>query len=836
MDAASTDSPPGHDTQNPVGNHAHGPFDDNSKNPANEEPAAQNNATDNTSNPPLSDDNASLDKKPDMGKQKELIVKLKFETNNAPDNPSDIANMDPGSAAIDHARNSALLESSRPSGEDMFIKPESEYTDDITPKRSDSIGTHKAQGDESSNTALAEQPLNEDMNEFHQTNTPKYKTVPEEYAVSGNNGLSHDFSVDELPTSSAADDVEQVGEEHDETDRLFLDTSPASDKIPVPDRDVDMLKDEDMVTGKQQVSTLQSQGLGMSPLVAEPKIDGIFGGAQEVYTSPMKLTKDYTSPRPSDQKAIKQPPVSSSLSSYNTLVSPYYSKQPLGQNGQGKPEHFQQLERQIAEKKQKLEEMKKMIESSSRQTPQPTSHPGHQWSQPYMQPASASGSLSYQRASSTAFQPFAYGNYGSSLTQPMASPSPYGQMISMSSQSITNYSMDTLRDAFNMGPGPSGQRYAKARPQVPDKNDCGEEEDDSDFDDEPLRTRAQHLSNEEDSDDDEPLRTRVKRHPSVMSQDSTIHIKYSPFTTIRGPYNENSASSFITANDTPSPHENKPDGPVHKNPVRKPRSLPQPLRPATSPSDNGSDVDPTTINWSLPRYECLPQPTLNDLPSAKISLPGLVREELLLSPDHSAQETHLLLHLFLPGQQALAVPDPEPAAAILNFHTIAIMVIECFVQYEIGDELGLGRGHFHDNHDDEGDNGEYERVRDAKDADVDEIFFAVVDRWRAGRESKKESLRLIRGAQEFCDQALDVIYYIKENGLLRGGEGKRKSRVRTEEEMVGVSRKGKGKAKAAGTKRGTVAKPNQVGARKKTKVEAKVEVKKRAKSVVVKRR
>jgi hypothetical protein len=162
------------------------------------------------------------------------------------------------------------------------------------------------------------------------------------------------------------------------------------------------------------------------------------------------------------------------------------------------------------------------------------------------------------------------------------------------------------------------------------------------------------------------------------------------------------------------------------------------------------------------------------------------------------------------------------------------MVIEAFVQFEIGDEQGLGRGHFHSQHD-TGEE-EYERWADATEANVDEIFFAVVDRWRAGLESKKQPLELIRGAQEFCDVALDVIYYVKANGLLRKEKKKRKEKA-----DKGVKRDPRPKTKAEegrvrkekeakGVKRGSKKAPNEVMARKKAKVEPKVEVKKRARA------
>lgn len=219
------------------------------------------------------------------------------------------------------------------------------------------------------------------------------------------------------------------------------------------------------------------------------------------------------------------------------------------------------------------------------------------------------------------------------------------------------------------------------------------------------------------------------------------------------------------------------------------------------------------IDFTLPRYEVQRQPLegKEDVPSAKVSLPGLVREELLLSPDHADQEVHLLVNLFLPSQQQLETPDAEPATAVLNFHNIAVMVIEAFVQFEIGDEFGTGRGHWHNDHDEDGE-GEYMRLRDAKDANPDEIFFAVIDRWRAGIESARKGVLLIRGAQEFCDVALDIIYYVKEHGLLKPEPKAKKD-------------KGKGKAKAVedqgvedkGEKRGAQKVVNDVKARKKAK-------------------
>lgn len=159
----------------------------------------------------------------------------------------------------------------------------------------------------------------------------------------------------------------------------------------------------------------------------------------------------------------------------------------------------------------------------------------------------------------------------------------------------------------------------------------------------------------------------------------------------------------------------------------------------------------------------------------------------------------LFLSVFLPGQQALSSPDPEPALAVINFHTVAVMVLEAFVQWEIGDEMGRGYG-FHGGNtamrpQHVSDDEEPVRVREAKDADVDEIFFALVDRWRAGMEANKATFKLIRGCQEFCDLALELIHYVKEHGILQPEPKKRK--VRSDKGMPKGAKKNNNKTTAA---------------------------------------
>jgi hypothetical protein len=294
-----------------------------------------------------------------------------------------------------------------------------------------------------------------------------------------------------------------------------------------------------------------------------------------------------------------------------------------------------------------------------------------------------------------------------------------------------------------------------------------------------------------DDSDDEPLITRTKRHPSVLS-----------------------GRGF-----SGHPTQDKDAGAQVVPPISKFRKIaPAPKKPNTeqaaadeAPYD-GSSSDADSIDFSIPKFEALFQAakTKNDPAVARVTIPGVSRENIFLSPDHEQQEMQLFIDIFLPNHEKLKEPDPTPAQAVLNFHTIAVMVIEAYHQFEIGDEFGTGRGHWHKDHD-EGDE-EYERIRDAKDADPDEIFFEVVDRWRTGLEVKKETYGLIRGAQEFCDVALDIIYYINANGLII--EPKRATRS-----DKGVKRGPKATTEQKGTKR--AAEVNELQSRKKPKTETK---------------
>jgi hypothetical protein len=310
--------------------------------------------------------------------------------------------------------------------------------------------------------------------------------------------------------------------------------------------------------------------------------------------------------------------------------------------------------------------------------------------------------------------------------------------------------------------------------------------------------KSRVVEESDSTDDDEPLRTRIERHRStisVNSSDNRAAAAQEPVSHHKQPdhiQEPESDSDFVPSK--PAAKMGFKATKVKKTtketkakpiiPEKPPRLQPTQSTPTKIKTEDESASD-APIDWKLPKFEATFEPAqnVNEPSVAKISIPGIYREELLLSTDHGEQETDLLLNIFMPAQKALTVPDPAPATAILNFHTIAVMVIEAFVQFEIGDEWGTGRGHWHDDHD-HGD-VEYQRLRDAKDADPDEIFFAVIDRWRAGVESNKDPSKLIRGVQEFCDVALDIIYYIKDNGLLK----QRKRAVRSDKGVKKGARK-----------------------------------------------
>ncbi|KAF2626593.1 hypothetical protein BU25DRAFT_449172 [Macroventuria anomochaeta] len=321
-------------------------------------------------------------------------------------------------------------------------------------------------------------------------------------------------------------------------------------------------------------------------------------------------------------------------------------------------------------------------------------------------------------------------------------------------------------------------------------------------------TEVQEEERSEASDDDELLVTRAPRHRSTTASPGSR----SAFDATTSPGILQHGTSIVG----PKPTDAAPK-----------LSVPGDKQDTVIELSDDDDDEETSrpISWALPKYEATyhPPAATTDLPMAKVSIPDLVREEVMLTEDHSEQEMQLFLNVFLPAQQALQKPDPEPAHAVINFHTIAVMVLEAYVQYEIGDEMGCGYG-FHGGNQalrpsPSSFDGEPARTRSAKDADVDEIFFAIIDRWRAGLTSGKGTLKLIRGCQEFCDIALDIIHYVKEHGLLQPELKRGKERS-----DKGVVRGPRGGAKEVETK------GKATGKRKADAVESKAPAKKRTKA------
>ncbi|KAF2745030.1 hypothetical protein M011DRAFT_460510 [Sporormia fimetaria CBS 119925] len=202
---------------------------------------------------------------------------------------------------------------------------------------------------------------------------------------------------------------------------------------------------------------------------------------------------------------------------------------------------------------------------------------------------------------------------------------------------------------------------------------------------------------------------------------------------------------------------------------------------------------PLAISWKLPEYEVISEETVIDKENqviAKISVPGVVREEIVLDDEFPSLLLKLFQSVFLPLHQRSytpATPDPDPRRSILNFHTISIIFIEVFRSYQDED--------FKSN------------CIAPKDADPDEVFFAAIDNWRIGR-SRKRRYQEIRGIQEFCDVGLDVLYWLKENGIT---EEKKKKKARSDK---GIKRGPRNKKDAAEESSGADKTPQLVSSSK----------------------
>ncbi|CAI6295872.1 unnamed protein product [Periconia digitata] len=169
------------------------------------------------------------------------------------------------------------------------------------------------------------------------------------------------------------------------------------------------------------------------------------------------------------------------------------------------------------------------------------------------------------------------------------------------------------------------------------------------------------------------------------------------------------------------------------------------------------------IDWKIAAYEVIELPVAkNDPREIAVSIPGCIREKLILSQDFASQELLLFREVFLPNQKALEVPDAYPATAILNFHNICNMVLDSYYNHQMGDVSGFDLAS--------------DPQQDADEIDEGEVFFESAARWRTGLAKEGPNLRNqevlkpaythIRGPQEFSEIALDIIYYIKEHGAL----------------------------------------------------------------------
>ncbi|RYN36802.1 hypothetical protein AA0112_g4410 [Alternaria arborescens] len=606
--------------------------------------------------------------------------------------------------------------------------------------------------------------------------------------------ISDEIDSQEWPPSAA----NKQHEGHPAIDHQLVPSGFTSDEMNV--------QQQDQVKNIPHISNAGQPDLGVHDIWSQPHPD---------FPDPVHLTTTSSSPRHQDSRISNHNITLNSFSQFQTAQPRHVSQRPSDQCNQpnfgSSFSRQQQLQAQIERQKKQLDDFRQQNEQWSQQSQRSLHGFGYPQRQLNAPPSFVTGPLTYQRAPQLSNQQVLNGLNSPGFQQSASPTVSYSQMPLNMSYCLNPASIYKSTIKIPTSPSLNTRVIESYTPQgpkgtpkkIPDENDCSDEGD--------------------ASDDDEPLQSRVKRHPSVTSSRDSV-IGMSPLIIASNRIarhrrqNNDSDVELVTSKSKPK-HATRE---VKQNQVRNPQ-------PASAPSDNASPSSENAeeIDWTLPQYEVQRQPLAKgeEIPSAKVSLPGLVREEILLSPDHADEEVHLLMNIFIPNQRTLPNPDPEPAIALLNFHTIAVMVIEAYVQYEIGDEFGTGRGHFHTEHN-RGD-AEYERMRDAVDADTNEIFFAVVDRYRAGLESKKKPLQLIRGTQEFCDLALDLIFYIKDHGLLRPEPKAKAARA-----DKGVKRGPRGGAKAEqakgkGIKRGTTAKPNEVQPRKKAKTAPVLEVKKK---------
>lgn len=278
----------------------------------------------------------------------------------------------------------------------------------------------------------------------------------------------------------------------------------------------------------------------------------------------------------------------------------------------------------------------------------------------------------------------------------------------------------------------------------------------------PINSNSQPFfidASEEEDEEDMPLAQQAQRIKSTARQAPNNEIA------LGLPSAQSIQQANIHASEPSSAADKR-----HANPeAQPPLEIAENGEAPTKDQGSSDDDEDGPISWTLPKFEVLsiPPASKNDNHQAKVSIPGIVREEILLDATHWELEVDLFVNVFLPMQRMLGnAPDNEPAHAILNFHTIAVLAIEAFVNYEVGEITSGGLDLARLNRQIRKD-GEFERIHDAREASSTDMYFACVDRWRAGLESDKKPFAMIRGAAEFSDGVIPIIDYIIGNGLVK---------------------------------------------------------------------
>lgn len=363
-----------------------------------------------------------------------------------------------------------------------------------------------------------------------------------------------------------------------------------------------------------------------------------------------------------------------------------------------------------------------------------------------------------------------------------------------------------------------------------------ESEDEEDSDDEPLIKRTtkspkseirsppamQAMPSPKVVVPKQKLVMKLKNTPGTNAEQSTSTPSQPPKTAAQ-PAQASAASPMTATQKLASTKKKQTSNPTEPSG----RSSTSARDDAETPDSNGQSsdsqgqemADTEPISWKLPEYEVLDVTEDKDFPSVKVTVPGMIREEVLLKPQHPKLSVILLREVFIPLHQHLypaGTNDPDPAYSILNFTTIANIVAGVyFTRKEDGYKV--------------------------EEADTDEVFFSAMDNWRVGTATARERYETIRGVQEFCDVALDVVFWIKEYGLgeeaeprkrkqrsdkgvKRGPKGPRKNKEGADSEAVGeggvageeVKNKEDEKKSSEGVKEPTVLKPKRAPKAKKS--------------------